>query len=542
VTVHAPADRIVRALEGQPFDLIVIGAGINGSGIARDAALRGLRVLLLDRGDVGGGTTAWSTRLIHGGLRYLEHGEIGLVRESLRERDLLFRNAAHLVRPLPFLLPLYRHGRRGPRRIRLGMTVYDLLSLDGTAAGSRMLDRRETLSHARGLEPDGLLGAAAYVDGQAEFPERLTLENALSAVDHGASLLTYARVDELLEAGHAVIGVRFTDLLDPDRRRYEARAPVTVNVTGPSVDDLAARYTGQPLIGGTRGSHIVVDGFPGAPEQAIYVENRTDGRPYFILPWNSRYLIGTTDDRYAGEPDSVTATDDEIDYLIRDTNRVIPAAGLTRADVLYAYAGVRPLPHAASGAESGITRRHFAHDHAPEINGLISVVGGKLTTHRNLAERVVDLVYRKLGQRRAPSRTRMLPLPGANVSDFAVFADRFSVRSGLDEATAGRLLRVYGTLVRPLLASAGDDPAMREPLPGAPGTIQAEIPFAFRWEGAQTLTDALMRRTVIGLEPDNGRAAVEPAAQVAMETLGWDDTRARQEVESYVRYVERFRP
>jgi glycerol-3-phosphate dehydrogenase len=317
------------------FDVIVIGAGINGAGIARDAAMRGLKVLLLDKGDIGGGTSSWSTRLIHGGLRYLEHGELGLVRESLRERAFLMNIAPHLVRPLRILVPIYKHARRGVWTIRAGLIAYDLLSGGKSLPGHQMLSVSETLQQAPGLNREGLVGAAVYFDAQVEYAERLVLENALSAVAHGATVITYARVDKLIVEGGKVRGVEFipvqspmskvqsqptpgtagvnvrtgsnSDRVSPTMRQGLATARVVINASGPWIDQvLGASAPDSPrLIGGTKGSHLIVAPFAGAPDTAIYVEAETDARPFFIIPWNGNYLIGTTDIRYDGDLDDV---------------------------------------------------------------------------------------------------------------------------------------------------------------------------------------------------------------------------------------------
>jgi glycerol-3-phosphate dehydrogenase len=531
----------LEQLNRQQYDVIVIGAGINGSGIARDAAMRGLNVLLLERGDIGEGTTAWSTRLIHGGLRYLEHYEIPLVRESLRERELLLKNAPHLVRPLPFVVPIYEGAKRPPWLVRMGMIGYDALSFDRSVPGHRMLDANATLRRAPGLNSDGLLGSATYYDGQVEFPERIAVENALSARDHGANVLTYTRVDELLKVRDRVVGVSFTDLLDPSSTRHTVHAPLTINVAGPWVDYLAGQVSDQRYIGGTKGSHIIVGKFPGAPTGAIYVENEADGRPYFIVPWNGLYLIGTTDFRYTGDLDRVVASDDEIDYLIADTNRVIPGANLTRAQVLYTYSGVRPLPYVADGSESAITRQHIVHDHAPDLLGLVSIIGGKLTTYRNLAEQATNLAFQKIGRPDPGCSTAKIPFPGANSDDFNQFLAEFRVWTGLPPRTAERLVSIYGTQARPLIERSRDNPAMLEPIEGAPHTIQGEIAFAFDYEAAQTLTDVLMRRTMLGLSADNAVPSIEQVARLAAEHHDWDDDRTRREIDEYLSYLQRFR-
>jgi glycerol-3-phosphate dehydrogenase len=529
------------------FDLIIIGAGINGAGIARDASLRGLRVLVLDKGDVGSGTTSWSTRLIHGGLRYLEHHEIGLVRESLRERERLLRIAPHLVRPLPLLLPIYRGDQRGRLLIRAGMLAYDVMSLDKSLPGHRMLDRIASLGRAPGLAESGLLGAALFHDAQVEYPERLALENVLDARAHGAEIRTYHQVDQVLCADGRVLGVTGTDLLTGGPFRYAA--PVVINVAGPWVDEVLARSNLEQrsrLIGGSKGSHIIVDPFPGAPRDALYAEARQDGRPFFIIPWNDLYLVGTTDTRYDGDLENVMAEEWEIDLLISETNRIIPTANLTRESVHYTYAGVRPLPHAPGVSEGTITRRHIMQDHELEASGgargLISIVGGKLTTYRELAQQCVDLVLGKLGRTAIRSRTAEMSLPGGRTDlAWGEFAASFARESGLPRRTVEHLLRVYGARAPEVLATA-TTPDLREMFDPLTGAIAAEVLWAFREEGARTLADVIARRTMTGLGPDAGIGADVAAAKIARDTLGWDAGKVDMEVDAYRRWVSRYRP
>ncbi|HEX8141128.1 MAG TPA: glycerol-3-phosphate dehydrogenase [Pyrinomonadaceae bacterium] len=531
-------------IEEVPFDLIVVGAGINGAGIARDAAMRGLRVLLLDKGDIASGTTAWSTRLIHGGLRYLEHREVGLVRESLRERERLFRIAPHLVRPLAILIPIYRGARRGPLMIRAGMIAYDLLSLDKSLDHHHMLSRAETLERVPGLRAEGLMGASLYYDAQVEYAERLVLENVLSAREHGARVLTYARVERFIVEGGAARGVEYTDLLAGGARR-RALAAVTVNVSGPWVDEVLAALDDPPssrLIGGTKGSHLVVAAFDGAPSEALYVEAQEDARPFFIIPWNALYLIGTTDYRYDGDLDIVEADEREIAYLLRETNRVIPSAHLSRESVLYTYSGVRPLAYDEGVAGGDITRRHFVHDHADRLQGFLSIVGGKLTTYRNLSEEAVDSVFRKLGRKPPPCETAKVALPGAGVENITEFGEHFKAGSGLPLPVAERLLRIYGTRAADVLALAAEGSDLREVFSPQTGAIGAEVLMAFQYELARTLADCLLRRTVIGLNASVGLDAVESAARIASKYLGWPADRARAEIAAYRKYIERFHP
>ena len=524
--------------------MIVIGAGINGAGIARDAAMRGLKVLLLDKGDIGGGTSSWSTRLIHGGLRYLEHGEFGLVRESLREREALMHIAPHLIKSLPFLVPIYKGARRGPWTMRAGMIAYDVLSFDKTLPRHRMLSRTETLQTLPALEPENLLGSAVYYDAQVEFAERLVLENAISAFEHGATVLTYARVDRFIMEGGSARGIEFTDQLTGDN--HSTRGEIILNGAGPWVDQLLTKAgaVSSQLIGGTKGSHIIVAPFAGAPACAIYVEAETDHRPFFIIPWNKKYLIGTTDIRYRGDLDHVQIETEEIDYLLRETNRIIPAASLARDRVLYTYSGVRPLPFTGNKGEQSITRRHFIRRH-PQVANLFSIVGGKLTTYRSLAEEGVDLLFKNPGRSSVKCKTDQVPLPGAatpdTISNFADFCKGFIQNCGLPEALSERLLRIYGTRSAAIVKLVADDSSLAEVFDVETQAIAAEVVYAFEHELAQTLTDCLLRRTMVGFNSTCGLSAVEAAAIIARNYLGWSKDRVAEEVSSYRKYVERFR-
>ena len=523
-------DRTPPPLPTGRFDLLVIGAGINGTGVARDAAMRGLNVVLVDKGDIASGTTSWSTRLIHGGLRYLEHREIGLVRESLRERTSLLRIASHLVHPLSFYIPVYDSDRRGPMMVRAGMLAYDALSPGDALGGYSMLSTGEALEREPGVEPEALKGAAVYHDAQAEYPERLAIENALSAHDHGAALRTHDAVERLLVRDGRVVGAALAG-------GQELHADVTVNVAGPWVDELLGPLWDERLIGGTKGSHLVVERFAGAPEEALYVEAE-DGRPYFIVPWNDLFLIGTTDQRYEGDLDAVEASEEEVDYLIAETNRVIPEARLGRESIVYTYAGVRPLPYAEEGEEGSVPRGHVVKDHAPELEGLLSVIGGKLTTYRALAEDVVDAALAKIDRPKAfPCRTAEEPLPGAEAEDIEQFQQEFAEGSELPRPVADRLSHLYGTRATEVAERARAEPRLAEEIDSVTRMIGAEVVHALEAELATTLEDVLLRRTMTGLGQTLG---IGP--DVAAAALVWGEERAHAEVEAYRRRVERMRP
>ena len=528
---------LVSETSSKLFDLIIIGAGINGAGIARDASLRGLKVMLLDKDDIASGTSAYSTRLIHGGLRYLEHGELGLVRESLRERETLLRIAPHLVRPLPILIPIYGDMKRGRAKIRTGMIAYDLLSLDKSLPGHHSLSVSETLRIIPALKRDGLRGAVIYYDAQVEFAERLVFENVLSAIENETTLVTHALVEDLVTKDNQVVGLKYRPESSGQTKTVEGR--FFVNAAGPWIDRVLARTdatSDTQLIGGTKGSHIVVPPFIEAGSNAIYGEAKSDRRPFFIIPWNGNYLIGTTDVRFEGDPDEVRVETYEVDYLLNETNRLFPNANLTQGDILYTYSGVRPLPYTSENEER-ITRRHFVkQDH--QFSNLVSIVGGKLTTFRSLAEECIEIVFRKLGMNPVRCCTSDLPLPGAK--DFRAFANELVKQTELAFATKKRLLRIYGSRAREVVEFC-ESSGLSNYLDDQQTTLTGEIAFSFQKEYAVTLTDCLMRRTMIGLNGDLGLGQVDAAAQIAKENADWSDERVENELQKYRSFAQRRR-
>jgi glycerol-3-phosphate dehydrogenase len=520
-----------------PYDVAVIGAGINGAGIARDAALRGLSVVVVDQSDLCSGTSAIASRLIHGGLRYLEYGEIPLVFESLRERITLRRVAPHLVKPLRICIPIFANAKRGPLLVRLGMLAYDLLSAGKTVPNHEMLTRDEIIEAEPGLLRDGLRAAARYYDAQLTLVERLVLENLLAARSAGASIATYTRVTRIdVARGDQPAVIRTEDMLDGSEREIEAR--VVVNAAGPWVDRVLSTCAANlpRLIGGTKGSHIVVGDFEGAPRDAFYVEAALDQRPFFIIPWFDQYLSGTTDTRYDGDLCDVRASGEEIDYLLRETNRVFPGARLGRGHIHYAYAGVRPLPHRKKGPESAITRRHIIKVHGRKAPGLVSIVGGKLTTYRNLSRQAVDGIG-KLLQRRLPEcRTANMRLPGAYRIDEARTA--LQACEALSSQGAERMLGVYGGVALDVLALAGSEPPLDVALDAGRTVLAAEVVFAIRHEMARTLEDIVHRRLMIGLAADQGRPLYEMIAAIAASEFGWTDDERHTRLHALVAYSD----
>ncbi len=521
------------------FDLIIIGGGVNGAGIARDAAGRGLRTCLLEQGDLCHGTTRWSSRLVHGGLRYLEHAELGLVYESLHERETLLSIAPHLVQPLRLLIPIYRSGQRGRFLIAAGMWLYDLLSIGKSVPGHEMLDVGETLDELPLLNRDGLLGAAAYFDAQVTFAERLVVENALAAKEAGAQIHTYSRVDRVLSDQRQLIGVRYTDLRTD--QQSDLTAQVVVNAAGPWVDRVLEKTGKSPrrFMGGTKGTHIVVPGFPGQPKVACYLEAQSDGRPFFVLPWNDLLLIGTTDIRFDGNPGEVLAEDEEIDYLLAETNRVFPDACLDRKCIHYHYTGVRPLPRKEKKAEGDITRRHIIKHHRRVAKGLYSVIGGKLTTYRNLAEEMTDRVVRRVRHKGSKCKTKREPLPGA-VIEKSVVVDGLDSCDFISPESRVHLLNVYGSRALLIRDMVNTNPPLGDEICPYSHAIAAEIVFAYEYEMPTTLADVLLRRTMIGLSPDLGRAALLKALHIARDHAGWSAARADEEERRYLREIERL--
>ncbi|MER6149196.1 glycerol-3-phosphate dehydrogenase/oxidase [Streptomyces hirsutus] len=523
-------------------DLAVVGAGINGLAIARDAAARGLRVVVVDRADAGSGTSATSSRLIHGGLKYLERYDFTLVHESVRERHLLFRNAPHLVRDYPMLIPFYAGNSRPGPLLRLGVAVFDALAAGRGRGRGRGVSNRRIATRWPHLEQKGLRGGVLFNDAQVPWAERLCIELLLDARHLGARILTHTTVTGLLRSGDRVTGIRTRENRSGHER--EIRAHLTVNAAGPWIDRvLDGQIVSKRLNGGTKGSHLIVDPFPGAPSTCIFFEAAADRRPIFVFPWEGRYMLGSTDLTYEGDLDEVVTDQSEIDYLLAETNRIFPGAGLTPDDVVYTVAGVRPLPYAADVTDNAkISRGHTVLDHGPAHPGLLSIIGGKLTTHRALAEDVTDAALKALG--RAPRRctTRTRPLPGADTSDYAAFREEFVHGSPLSAAQRGRLLDIYGVRARRVLALAEEDPALLDIVDEESGAVAAEVVLAVNEEGAATLGDILLRRTLIGLGSDMGRGAAPRCARIAAPHLGWDEHRVQEEIAAYDEELRPFRP
>lgn len=477
------------------YDLIIIGGGINGLGIAGQAAAAGLSVLVVEKGDWGGGTTSASSRLIHGGLRYLQYGEMALVRESLRERAWLVRHRPHLIRPIELLIPAYR-GSVPPRwKVAAGLRLYDLLARDPLFPSPRLLNAAAVLAREPGLSPADLQGGAVYPDAQVEFPERLCIELLREAQERGVEARNHHRVVRLLWEQGRVVGCQLRDELTG--RESAASARLVINAAGPWVDAVNRLLPKPPprLIGGTWGTHLVLPLRPDGPRQPLYVSARQDGRPFFILPWNGRLLVGTTDVKFEGDPDQVRSQDWETDYLLEEINGLFPACEYSGADVQMTTVGVRPLP-ASDRPAGAVTRRHFVVDHETrhDLPGLGSVVGGKLTTYRSLASQVISWALRKLGQPALEAH------PGPDTVSPGGLLER--VRSdaadrGIAASTADRWVRLYGPRFTEVLDLVSSDAELGRPLRDGTDVLRAEVVHAVRSEGARTVEDIARRRLML---------------------------------------------
>lgn len=549
-------------LYGMPaYDLIVIGGGINGTGIARDAALRGLKVLLLEKNDFGSGTSAYSSRLIHGGLRYLVNLELDLVYESLAERELLLKNAAHLVRPLALGLPVHQGGKTPVFVVGLGMLLYDLLSLGKSLPWHRVFGAESFAALYPQVNPGGLRGGTVYYDAQVDFPELICVENAIAAKETGnASVLNHATVTGILTKKDKVGGVYFQDTLTGNE--YVATARCVINAAGPWLDSVIGLATTKtisseadtPRVGGTKGSHIVVRRFANGPETALYVEAKSDGRPFFIIPWREDYyLIGTTDIPFEGDLDQVSASLNEVDYLLSETNQVLPAGSLTVDDVLYTYAGVRPLPAVKDTQTGRISRKHWIEDHARNrrqpLPGLISVIGGKLTTYRNLSRVVVNYAVKSCQLRLSGGRsvsscqTRHLPLPGGKgISSVQAYKAsqvvQASQRYGVDAVYVSRLIDLYGSRYERVLALTEENPALKQTFGENGRYMLAQVVYAVREQMALSVADVMLRRMGCGLDADAGFSGLEVVARCMAAELLWNEAKIQAEMTLYERFIQ----
>jgi glycerol-3-phosphate dehydrogenase len=521
-----------RALSKQKFDLAIIGGGIQGAATARDAAMRGLKVALVDAGDFAGGTSSRSSKLIHGGLRYLEQYDFRLVHEARRERRMLLKLAPHLAQPVPFLLPIYRGDPYSPLKIRLGLTVYDLMGNLGRKDLHKMLSPAEALRRVPALRSEGLRAGAVYFDSETD-DARLTLENVLDAADHGATVANYAQVRALRvspENGQTKVQTaEVEDLLTG--HRHELAARFWVNAAGPWVDHVRAflpGFDGSRTVRLTKGTHIVLP--PVSGPFAMFAAILPGKRIFVMAPWHGHALLGTTDTDYDGDPAAVRPDRADTEYLLAALNRVL-ARPLRSGDVACAFAGLRALAVQPGRAPSENTREYLLHQD-PWAANFVSICGGKLTTARALGEKVASLVISRLGissPLAVTYPTRQTPLPGGQTGPFDVYVNYAAweaVRiSDVPYPVAERIVKTYGSRWRAVLDPIRENRALAETIPGSTDLLAAEVEFAIREEMAVRPEDFVLRRS--GLNWFAARALRDAAPAIAdifAARFAWDQS------------------
>lgn len=561
--------RDLVGMAAKTYDLVIVGGGITGACIARDASLRGLSVALVEKRDFASATTGASSKLIHGGLRYLQNFEIALVRESLRERRVWSNTAPHLVDPLPFLMPITSRRIKDRMLKAIGLTLYDWLAYDRnrlddpekSLPSHKKLSRSETLELEPGLESDDLTGAMVFYDYQMYSPERLALECIMSAVDTGADVANYAEATEFLIENGRVVGVRVRDVAktvghavparneraDEGERFYDIHGALVINAAGPWADllmgELQRQITGKAQISRhlirSKGIHLLTRAL--TRQHAIAVPH--EHSHFFILPWRGYSIIGTTDTVYKGSPDAVHVTEKDIVNFLAVVNKGYPGAKLERSDVLYFYCGLRPIVDTSGVDEDAekegkkadsksegpdsytASRAAEILDHETEENlrGIVTVIGGKWTTSRSLAAKVVDLAETKLGKPKTSCTTDQRPTYGGNVGRFAEFRKRaVENRGGVPRPVVENLARNYGSRMKDVLALAKEDPSLMAQLSDRFPDIAAEVVYAVRNEMALTVDDILFRRTGLGTIGTPGDDAIRRVAELMGKELGWD--------------------
>jgi len=527
-------ERLARLREEQ-FDVLVVGGGITGAGIARDAAMRGLKTALVERDDFASGTSSRSSRLIHGGVRYLEHGHLHLVFESSRERRTLLRIAPHLVRPLRFTWPVYRDARVPLWKLGAGLFIYDALAVFRNVKGHRLLTAKETWGEEPALSRLNLVGGASYYDASTD-DARLTLANVIAAEELGCAAVNHAAVVRLIRECERIVGAIVRD--DGDEAEVSVRARVVVNATGPWTDTLRAMDgdARAHAVRATKGVHIAVPRERLATHAALTLLSPIDGRVMFALPSTSTTIVGTTDTPTDEVPDRVRASREDVEYLLAAANHFFPAARLTPADVVAAWAGIRPL--VASGFTGDPARASREHRIDQSASGMISVSGGKLTTYRSMAAEVVDVVEGSLGRRRRRAKTNAMPLPGGDVRSFDEALRAAELEVG-DSAVARRLVEAHGSRWREVAALTAAEPALARRIVRELPYLLAEVVYAVEREMAMTLSDILVRRLHLAFEvADHGRSAARVATAILAGRLGWDNARARSEIARYEAEIE----
>ena len=508
-------------------DVLIIGGGIAGSGLARDLALRGVDSILIEKDDFGSGTTSKSTRIIHGGIRYLENLEFGLVREGLRERSILLDVAPGLVKPLCFILPLYRGTSPGRWKIKLGMIAYDFLFINKALPKHKFIGVNETLNRIPGLNPEGLVGAYVYYDAQVSMVERLCLENVLSSESAGCRVYNHCEVKELQvdgdEAKSASVKCNLTG------KEWTIKSRIFVNCTGPWADEFlksATRVTSDKLLNVTKGVHLISSRLA---NDAIVLYSNKDGRLFFVIPWRNSSLIGTTDTPYASFVDSVTTDVGDVTYLLESMRRYFPGVELR---CFASYAGLRPLVRTNRSDPSKISRK-YSIIQSRGVNNLLTMGGVKITEYRSASEKAGNLVCQKLSQR-AAGRTRNVRL--IETENYHNLSQLYgnSISSELLEY----LVSLYGSKTRKIVDEIINDSSLLEKLCEHNPDVTGQVFYAMKSEHAKTISDFMLRRTGIGFTECKGIDALDRVASMMADHLGWTDKEISFQKTKYVEYIK----
>lgn len=522
------------------WDVIIIGGGIAGCGIARDAARRGLTVLLLDKNDFGSGTTARSSRLIHGGIRYLEQYHFRLVREALQEREILLSIAPHLVRPLCFLLPVYRGYRRGPWALRVGLWLYDLLSWGKSLPNHQKLSKEALLRAEPSLKADNLLGGFAYYDAQCDFPERLCIENVMDAYLAGTYPLNYCEVLEIRQTPVGIVEVTFQD--KDTREVFVAKGRTLVNAGGPWVEEILGlmNAASSPRARLTRGTHLVLPRFV---HHALLLLAHKDGRVFFTLPWRSYCLVGTTDVDHQGTLEDPMPSQEEVQYLLNELQAFFQDPPIHQ--IYFTMAGLRPLVHQEKGSPSSLSRDYLIIHHESEgFPNFYTVIGVKITTYRAVAEQMGDLLAERLEVFRK-SDTANHPLPGGeDFSSKEELVESFSRHHPLLPLDSGQwdhLVSLYGTRVGRIVDLMVHQPELAQRIHPDHPDLWAQVLYGLQYEFVRRTGDFLLRRTGIGLSRGLGEECAEAVARFIGKYLNRSEKGVQQDLKEYYEQVERRR-
>ncbi len=531
----------IKTMEKEHYQILVIGGGITGAGIVRDAALRGLKVALVEKSDFAQGTSSRSSKLIHGGLRYLEHLQFRLVSEALRERKIQWQVAPHLVEPLPFLIPIFHGFKPRKSEIRAGLWLYDLLAFFRNYKRHTFINANETLKKSPTLRDDKLKGAGLYYDFQMN-DARLCLENILAAKDLGADVLNYAMVTGFVNDNGKPVAAIVRDMIT--EKEFKISADVFVNATGPWIDHLCKLQdpNTEKKVVWAKGVHIFVPKLPG--ENVATVLPTKDKRVMFTIPWHGFTLIGTTDTTYEGDLDDPRVTEDDVDYLLEHVNYFHEKANITKDEIFASFAGVRPLILKESRKEGPERTADLSREDKIYVEAkgyLITIGGGKYTTYRKMAQRVVDKVIKLHKFKADKCRTHKVPLPGGDVGNWESFVreetQKLSIHWNIPKDIALNLIRTYGARTEMIVEYLRELPDLTQPLSPQSKTIRAEVLHAFRNEMAVTLSDFLRRRTLLWSFPGQGINELQSIKDLLIEHGGWTEKQFNDEAETYKKSI-----